>query len=99
MKGKKDFNLQKTFSKKIADAPNQDQAQNDSELTLETEEDVRKGLEKLRKVTPIEYTTMKVKKHAHRNLKRIAKREHVNAVDLLNHIIDDWLAKYEQAKS
>lgn len=98
MKGKKDFNLQKTFSNtKTSDIPSQ--GQDVVETENENEEDVRKGLEKLRKVTPIEYTTMKVKKHAHRNLKRIAKRERVNSVDLLNHIIEDWLSKYEQARS
>ncbi len=100
MKGKKDFSLEKTFAKnEPKEAKPEGKEKADLASVEETEEDVRKGLEKLRKVTPIEYTTMKVKKQVHRSLKRVARKEKVNAVDLLDHIIEEWLSKYEQAKS
>lgn len=99
MKGKKDFSLEKTFAKTESVTKNIDSEVQEDAVTEEVEEDVRKGLEKLRKVTSIEYTTMKVKKQLHRSLKRVSRREKVNAVDLLDHIIEEWLTKYEQAKS
>ena len=100
MKGKKDFSLEKTFAKNEPKEANPEGKTQDGAISVEeTEEDVRKGLEKLRKVTSIEYTTMKVKKQVHRSLKRVARKEKVNAVDLLDHIIEEWLSKYEQVKS
>jgi len=98
MKGKKNFDLQKTFSN-AAEKP----AANQDEPAKETDAadggyDVREGLKKLPKNIPIPYTTMKVKKEQHRQLKAVAKRENVNAVDLLDHIITDWLRLYENTK-
>jgi|GEM_PF-3637691 len=98
MKGKKDFNLEKTFAKNEPKEAKKENQQLDVK-DIEEEESVMKGLEKLRKITPVEYTTMKVKKQVHRSLKRVARKEKINAVDLLDHIIEEWLLKYENAKS
>jgi len=100
MKGKKNFDLQKTFSN-AADKPSnpqEDTVPNEEAPTTGTGYDVREGLNKLPKNIPIPYTTMKVKKEQHRQLKSVAKRENVNAVDLLDHIISDWLRLYENTK-
>jgi len=98
MKGKKNFDLQKTFSnaaEKSAATRNEPTKEADM---IDTGYDVREGLKKLPKNIPIPYTTMKVKKEQHRQLKAVAKRENVNTVDLLDHIIGDWLRLYESTK-
>lgn len=100
MKGKKNFDLQKTFSnaaEKTTDAQEESKTREEN-VVSDSGYDVREGLKKLPKNIPIPYTTMKVKKEQHRQLKSVAKRENVNTVDLLDHIITDWLRLYDNAK-
>ena len=97
MKGKKDFDLKKTFQNSAA-PEEKTQEENVAPAQGSTPYDVREGLKKLRKNVPVPYTTMKVKKELHRQLKAVSKRENVNAVELLEHIIEDWLKLYENSK-
>lgn len=64
---------------------------------IQEEPPVKSSLQKLRDTGPIDYTTMKIKRELHTELKKIAKKEKIkHAGNLLEHIVSEWITKYNE---